>query len=94
MFYKINNSFSLVNEILNACYQLQLQSILIEGGTKLLQSFIEESAWDETWVIENNQLIINDGLHAPSLSHHHLLTTEMIGNDVISYYKNDSAYSV
>lgn len=88
LYYKIAKEVSIVISLLKACYELQIQSILIEGGTKLLQSFIDEKLWDEARVIENSQLIIDDGLNAPVLSNHHITASENILADVITYYKN------
>lgn len=87
-YYKLNAQMSFVSSLLKACYELQIQSVLVEGGAKLLQSFIEEKLWDEARVIENSQLIIDNGLHAPALSNHTLVTSESILTDVITYYKN------
>ncbi|GEO08622.1 bifunctional diaminohydroxyphosphoribosylaminopyrimidine deaminase/5-amino-6-(5-phosphoribosylamino)uracil reductase RibD [Segetibacter aerophilus] len=87
-YYKIEKEPSFVQSLLNACYKLNIQSILIEGGNKLAESFINENAWDEARVIENTQLIIDNGLRAPLLSNHQLVSSDAISTDVISYYKN------
>ena len=71
-------------------YEQNIQSILIEGGAKLLQSFIDEKIWDEARTIKNGELRIKDGLKAPVLSQSLLLKKEPLFSDTISYYKNDS----
>lgn len=65
-FFKIEKSKSLVQQIGDACYQLNIQSILVEGGAKLLQSFIDEMLFDEIRIITNQDLIIDEGLAVPS----------------------------
>ena len=90
VFYKLSGEGSVVRQILAACYQLNIQSVFVEGGTKLLQSFIDENLWDEVRVIQNSQLIIPQGLQAPKLLNQQLLFTEPISTDSISYYKNSS----
>jgi len=87
-YIKLDKEKSLVNELMKCCYQLNLQSILIEGGNKLAQSFINENLWDEARVIENSTLIIDNGLRAPALSNQQLTRTEIILTDIISYYLN------
>jgi diaminohydroxyphosphoribosylaminopyrimidine deaminase/5-amino-6-(5-phosphoribosylamino)uracil reductase len=87
-YYKINKEPSFVEALLKACYDLNIQSILIEGGNKLAESFINEHLWDEARVIENSQVIINNGLNAPHLSNHALISSETIATDVVSYYLN------
>lgn len=94
LYYKLDNSLSFTSSLMKACYDLQIQSILIEGGTKLLLSFIKEQLWDEARVIENSQLVIDNGLQAPALSNQYLIETENISTDVVSYYINaDRSFS-
>lgn len=88
LYYKIDKDVSVVSSILKACYELQIQSIFVEGGTRLLQSFINEQLWDEARVIENSELIIDNGLNAPVLSNHYLASSESVLTDVITSYKN------
>lgn len=66
-YYQVTHDVSLVRQIFNALHQLQLQSVLVEGGAGLLQSFIAEEIWDEARVLVNRQLSIGNGLTAPIL---------------------------
>ena len=51
----------------NRLHKYEIQSILIEGGSKTLQSFIDLNLWDEARVfIGNTQL--NSGIKAPVLN--------------------------
>jgi len=74
-----------VKEILEAAYRMDVQSIIIEGGKKTLQSFIDAGLWDEARVITGNIKII-DGLSAPHLA---LQPKEQfrLENDLISFYR-------
>ena len=87
LYHKIDKASGLAENLLEACYALRIQSVLVEGGTKLLQSFMNEQLWDEARVIENSELLIDNGIQAPELSHHSLVASENISRDVISYYK-------
>jgi diaminohydroxyphosphoribosylaminopyrimidine deaminase / 5-amino-6-(5-phosphoribosylamino)uracil reductase len=87
-YYQVTEDVSLVHLLLNGLYQLGIQSILVEGGTKLLQSFLDEGLWDEARVICNEQLAIGNGLPAPQLQRFQLLLTEKIFTDSIRYYHN------
>ena len=42
----------LLPQIMNTLYHRGLQSILVEGGTQLLQSFIDNNLWDEAFIEE------------------------------------------
>ena len=70
MYYLLNNQDKLIHQIMHALNQLNIQSLLVEGGARLLQSFIDEGLWDETRVITgsaNYNLSLRKSLHAPVL---------------------------
>ncbi|CAN5788515.1 bifunctional diaminohydroxyphosphoribosylaminopyrimidine deaminase/5-amino-6-(5-phosphoribosylamino)uracil reductase RibD [soil metagenome] len=85
-YYLVAEDAGIVHQIMNACYQNNIQSILVEGGAKLLQSFIDEYLWDEARIITNESLVIEEGLNAPELNNQHLIHTEQILTDRIDYY--------
>ncbi|HEX2630269.1 MAG TPA: bifunctional diaminohydroxyphosphoribosylaminopyrimidine deaminase/5-amino-6-(5-phosphoribosylamino)uracil reductase RibD [Chitinophagaceae bacterium] len=68
LYYQVTHDVNLIPQMMNALYQLQLQSVLVEGGAVLLQSFITENCWDEARVIVNNDLFIKKGLPAPVIN--------------------------
>lgn len=90
-FYQVTEDVDLVHQIVNALYQSEIQSVIIEGGAKMLQSFIDEDLWDEARVITNNELIIDEGLDAPGLLHFLKIGQEKIFNDQIDFFKYGSA---
>jgi diaminohydroxyphosphoribosylaminopyrimidine deaminase/5-amino-6-(5-phosphoribosylamino)uracil reductase len=53
---------------MDALFELRIQSVLVEGGVVLLQSFIEADIWDEIRIITNNNLKIGEGLSAPEFT--------------------------
>ena len=53
--------------ILNELYKRGIQSVLVEGGSRTLQYFIVDNAWDEARVIVGNQYF-EDGIKAPVIS--------------------------
>jgi diaminohydroxyphosphoribosylaminopyrimidine deaminase/5-amino-6-(5-phosphoribosylamino)uracil reductase len=67
LYYRVTNDVSIVHQLVHALYQMQIQSVLVEGGPQLLQSFIDEEMWDEIRKIENRKLKIENGLSAPNL---------------------------
>jgi diaminohydroxyphosphoribosylaminopyrimidine deaminase / 5-amino-6-(5-phosphoribosylamino)uracil reductase len=86
-YYKVNEDESLVKQICAALYKLNLQSVIVEGGAKLLQSFINEKLFDEIRVIENEELIIADGLAAPELPGVRLIQKEKLLSDSVCFYE-------
>lgn len=85
-YYRLSDEGSLVFQVCEALYLLKIQSVLVEGGARLLQSFIDEGYWDEARVITNNELELPGGLPAPVLSGAKG-GEEFLFSDTIRYYK-------
>jgi len=79
------------SQIAAYCYGQNIQSILVEGGLKLLQDFIDLGFWDECRVITNTQLKIGAGLDEPVLGKKELRGQIQLGQDKISYFAPDFA---
>ncbi|MFT3747963.1 MAG: bifunctional diaminohydroxyphosphoribosylaminopyrimidine deaminase/5-amino-6-(5-phosphoribosylamino)uracil reductase RibD [Agriterribacter sp.] len=90
-YYQITSDVSIVHQIINALYHLRIQSVLIEGGAKLLQSFIDEGMWDEARVITNENLEAGEGIRAPALSSFHSIQNEHLFSDRVVYYSNNQS---
>lgn len=88
VYLQIDQDKKLLEQIPEALYAMHLQSVIVEGGSKLLQSFIDEDIWDEARVICNGHLVIADGVSAPVLKNHLLVKEQKIKTDTISFYKN------
>jgi diaminohydroxyphosphoribosylaminopyrimidine deaminase / 5-amino-6-(5-phosphoribosylamino)uracil reductase len=73
-------------DVLQACYEQNINSILVEGGSKTLQSFINCSLWDEARVITNETMFIKEGIAAPTLVNASINRTERLIFDRIDYY--------
>jgi diaminohydroxyphosphoribosylaminopyrimidine deaminase/5-amino-6-(5-phosphoribosylamino)uracil reductase len=56
-----------LSEILNDLHAQKIQSIIVEGGAKLLQSFIEKNLWDEARILTGNKHL-HKGLKAPDIN--------------------------
>ncbi len=89
-FYKINKEEKLIPQLLNILCTLQIQSVIVEGGAKLLQTFIDENWWDEARVITNTEMEITEGLQAPVLKNNTLIKNENIRSDNIAYFINNT----
>lgn len=86
-YYQVTADVSLVHQIVNALYQLKIQSVLVEGGARLLQSFIDEGMWDEIRVITNEQLTMPEGIPAPLFANANKILTRRIVTDRLDVYK-------
>ena len=66
-FVKLDFSKAIVPQIMDYLYQANLSSLIVEGGTQLLQAFIDANLWDEVY-IETSPEIIGAGVKAPNIS--------------------------
>lgn len=66
-FIKIQKENSL-NQILEKLYELQIQSVIIEGGRFTLQQFIDQNLWDEALIFKNPNLNLENGTKAPDFN--------------------------
>ena len=87
LFKKLMQEKSGTSSILSALHSLNILSVIVEGGPKLLQSFIDEKNWDEIRTITNNELVIPEGMPAPNVQNLKLLRSESFGADTVSYYR-------
>ncbi|MBL7740736.1 MAG: dihydrofolate reductase family protein, partial [Chitinophagaceae bacterium] len=88
IYYQVTEDVSLVHQVVNALYQLKLQSVLVEGGARLLQSFIDEGMWDEARVISSQNLVTGNGLKAPELKDAFVQWEQNFLSDTIKTYKH------
>ena len=88
LYYQVTHDVNIVHQVVHALYRLNIQSVLVEGGAQLLQSFIDEGLWDEMRVITNNELIAPAGLPAPHIQNGHLQKKESLFSDTINYFIN------
>jgi diaminohydroxyphosphoribosylaminopyrimidine deaminase / 5-amino-6-(5-phosphoribosylamino)uracil reductase len=89
LFKKTDSGKHGVAAIISAIHELHINSVIVEGGSKLLQSFIDSGIWDEARVITNQELFIPDGVSSPELSGATLVKSENYGADRIDYCYND-----
>ena len=66
---QLDFSTDIIPQILAHLHEKKIGSLLVEGGRKILQSFIDASLWDEIRVETNNNLFLGDGVAAPQLPH-------------------------
>ncbi|PQJ30514.1 riboflavin biosynthesis protein RibD [Nonlabens arenilitoris] len=85
---KLELSTSNILEIVNELYKNNIQSVIIEGGTTTIQSFIDAGLWDEAFQFMGTDVLFHQGLKAPVLSGDYtLISRKMIANDVLKIYR-------
>lgn len=64
IYFKLDFSRSILPQILQKLYENKLQALLVEGGSQLLQSFIDEGLWDEIYT-EHSAKVLENGVKEP-----------------------------
>ncbi|MCD7900882.1 MAG: bifunctional diaminohydroxyphosphoribosylaminopyrimidine deaminase/5-amino-6-(5-phosphoribosylamino)uracil reductase RibD [Bacteroides sp.] len=63
----LNQEVDLLPQIMADLYERGIQTLLVEGGSKLLQSFLYDSLWDEIFVEKCYKRLVS-GVKAPEIS--------------------------
>jgi len=85
-FVRIDFHKKIIPQILKNLYQQNIQSLIVEGGKQLLESFIEANLWDEAFRFVGNKHFTS-GIKAPHISGT-IIHSEMIDSDQLFVYKN------
>ncbi len=77
----------IIPQVLEILFKKQLNSLIVEGGAQLLQSFIDSGLWDEARVIRGNKILYG-GVRAPGFKKANLQESFFLAGDEIAIYKN------
>lgn len=75
-----------LNEIMSDLFNKGIQSIIVEGGQELLQSFIDEGLWDEARVFKGSKNF-NKGIVAPQLNATTKSFKQILDDSLVIYTK-------
>lgn len=82
-YVRIDFEQEVLPQVLQYLYEQNLNSLMVEGGAGLLDSFLDAGLWDEAWV-ETAPAVLGAGVKAPAVPgvltgteqrHGHLLET-------------------
>lgn len=86
----IKNERKNLNKVLETLYSKNVTSVFVEGGSALLQSFINENLWDEARVFIGNTSF-KEGVKAPELPAIEYSTTTIHTNQLRTYLRQNIA---
>ncbi|MGD1839835.1 MAG: bifunctional diaminohydroxyphosphoribosylaminopyrimidine deaminase/5-amino-6-(5-phosphoribosylamino)uracil reductase RibD [Thermonemataceae bacterium] len=72
-------------KMLQDLHKQGIQSVIVEGGSILLQQFIKHNYWDEARIFKSPQCF-HQGIVAPALSRAQLVATENVLGDALFWY--------
>lgn len=85
-------SHDILPQLLGVLYERRIQSLLVEGGATLLQSFIDASLWDEIHV-ETAPLMLEKGIEAPILPVRQIPESRIFSGHRRDFYKKEGKSS-
>ena len=86
MYEKCQFNENLIENILGILSKHSIQSVIIEGGSKTLQSFIDKGLWDEARIFKGKKLF-EKGTKAPIITGK-IVTTTIILKDQLTILKH------
>lgn len=85
-YVKIDFNTEITQQVLKELYHRNILSIIVEGGKRLLRSFISENLWDEAHLFIGNKYFYN-GISSPQIEGK-IVSKEKIDEDKLIIYKN------
>ena len=85
-YVSIENDSDSLEYILRDLHNKKVQSLIVEGGAKLLNAFINKNYWDEARIFTGNTFF-KDGIKAPSIQVAPISTNQIQDNQ-LSIYRN------
>ena len=72
-------------QVMDQLYQMKIHSLIVEGGSQVLNDLLRQQLWDEIQV-ETSPTILNDGVEAP---HFHAILSgeEHYDGHIIRHYR-------
>jgi diaminohydroxyphosphoribosylaminopyrimidine deaminase/5-amino-6-(5-phosphoribosylamino)uracil reductase len=73
-----------LTQIIDVLYNKKIQSLIVEGGTTLINSFIELGLWDEI-ITFTGDFVLHKGVKAPDLSNVQYMS-EFLGSNILQQH--------
>jgi diaminohydroxyphosphoribosylaminopyrimidine deaminase / 5-amino-6-(5-phosphoribosylamino)uracil reductase len=77
-----------IEELVFFLYENKTLSIIIEGGPKTIQKFLDANLWDEARIIKS-EILLENGYRANQLQNEVYMYSDKQGTDEIFYFKNN-----
>lgn len=83
-FIKLDKSMDELKQIMTYLREMEINSIIIEGGATVLNNFIKNGLWDEVRIIKTNK-VFNSGIKAPIIKGRLISQEEIKDNRLLTY---------
>jgi diaminohydroxyphosphoribosylaminopyrimidine deaminase/5-amino-6-(5-phosphoribosylamino)uracil reductase len=85
---KLPEGPDLLPAILADLHARNIQSVLVEGGAVLLNSFLQSGLWNEAHVFKSNRKLEAAGIPAPNIPLSRMQHVNHLGSDALMVYKS------
>jgi len=86
-FAQLQEDQPLLPQIMADLYKRNIISVLVEGGTYLLESLLKEGLWDEAFILKNTTKPIAEGIKAPTMVYGNLTAQQTLDTDTLLHYR-------
>ncbi|CAM3409695.1 bifunctional diaminohydroxyphosphoribosylaminopyrimidine deaminase/5-amino-6-(5-phosphoribosylamino)uracil reductase RibD [Pontibacter korlensis] len=87
-FVQLREDEPMLPQIMQELHQRNVLSVMVEGGTFLLESLLQANLWDEALVFKSLHKTIPAGVKAPGMAFGKLSSIQTIGLDQLLHYHN------
>jgi len=84
LYREIHPDQELTQQLSEVLYREGLQSLIVEGGAKLLKTFLDANAWDEARIFTHTGMNAPEGIPAPQTPAMHFRSDLSVGADVLA----------
>lgn len=88
-YIQLDFSKEIATQICDELYEIGVQSLIVEGGTKTLQTFIDANLWDEALVF-SGKVRFGEGVLAPTFDGT-IISETIIEGDILQRFKNQKS---
>jgi len=86
IFVQLQPEGPLLPQLVQDLHRRNVLSVLVEGGTFLLDSLLQAGLWDEARVFRSNHKQLGSGVAAPIVAHGQLQEIQTLGADQLLHY--------
>ncbi|WP_395064257.1 bifunctional diaminohydroxyphosphoribosylaminopyrimidine deaminase/5-amino-6-(5-phosphoribosylamino)uracil reductase RibD [Flavobacterium sp.] len=84
----INFNNTIAAQIAKYLYNNDVQSVIVEGGRKTLQTFIDADFWDEARIFKG-PISFNEGVKAPNIKIRNTQKQQILTDELILFFNHD-----
>ena len=88
VFQKLDFEQNILPQITEYLYKQNIQSLIVEGGRQVLDSFIEAKLWDEARIFVGSQSW-GEGMAAPQLRNAAFVEEKNVDNNKLRFFRKE-----